>query len=538
MPTLTWLTRKESMTQTARAPYRALVGLPALDYGRLPTDNLLIQGDNLHALKALCPYFAGQVKCIFIDPPYNTRQDFDHYQDNLQHTQWLEMMYPRLTLLNELLAEDGFFCCQIDDHQSAYLKVLMDEVFGRKHYQTTFYIQVRYASKTLKSDMDYHKQIEQIHIYRKGAVGQPFLIETEQSFDKFQYQVIEKEKGKIIDLGGKKVEVFSSNQYKIERVESSALGLKEIWATGTILDGNSSGRFFRDYLTGRAITDGLGCLYKVCGIGDDGLNYRYFTGPKRKNASKGKYYQGVPVNKKDGQPVFNPIPNYYDMSGNFGNCRLEGGVDFRSGKKPEILLKTIFDRFTKPGDLVLDSFLGSGTAAAVAHKMGRRWIGIEMGEQAETHCARRLRSVIDGEQSGISAVANWQGGGGFHFLRLGGAVFTDDGDISPAIKFPELAAYIWFAETRAPLPQKKRQNPFLGIHNGIGYALLYNGILGDKTINGGNVLIMSTLAHIRQGAKKHKGKIIVYGESCRLGENRLKLENIEFRQLPYECKKR
>ena len=507
MPTLTWLTRKESMTQTARAPYRALVGLPALDYGRLPTDNLLIQGDNLHALKALCPYFAGQVKCIFIDPPYNTRQDFDHYQDNLQHTQWLEMMYPRLMLLNELLAEDGSIWVIIDDEEAHYLKVLMDEIFGRKNFVANVVWQKKHTrANDAKWFSDNH---DHIMVYAKN-----------------------KEKWAI-----NKLPRTAEQDSIFKNPDNDPRG---VWASGPCHVKTPSLKDIYMIRTprGREI------------MPPQGTSWRF---------SKSKFAALVKDNRIDFGQSGNNVPRYKRFLSEVGEIvpltlwphtevghnqdaksevKKFNADDIFTTPKPENLIQRILCLSTKPGDLVLDSFLGSGTTAAVAHKMGRRWIGIEMGEHAETHCALRLRSVIDGEQGGISEAANWQGGGGFHFLRLGGAVFTDDGDISPAIKFPELAAYIWFAETRAPLPQKKRQNPFLGIHNGIGYALLYNGILGDKTINGGNVLITSTLAHIRQGAKKHKGKIIVYGESCRLGENRLKLENIEFRQLPYECKKR
>ena len=526
MPTLTWLTRKESMTQTARAPYRALVGLPALDYGRLPTDNLLIQGDNLHALKALCPYFAGQVKCIFIDPPYNTRQDFDHYQDNLQHTQWLEMMYPRLMLLNELLAEDGSIWITLNDIEAHYFKVLADEVFGRKNFISNFIWEKKRKASFLGKQVGVIT--DNVFCYAKNKkICAPFIFG----------QVSENETYPLYNAGNRKcVLVFRPQSVQFNTFKDGHYEIKEYANRTSVVK----------LVEPLVISDGWNANNLVI----EG-EWRYSQKTVDEHLDEGEHYvvksnsfrlrRVVSANTK-GKKIHNMLSRaHYNMATNEDAAKevlnIFGQKNF-DYPKPEGLLHFIISVATKQGDLVLDSFLGSGTTAAVAHKMGRRWIGIEMGEHAETHCALRLRSVIDGEQGGISEAANWQGGGGFHFLRLGGAVFTDDGDISPAIKFPELAAYIWFAETRVPLPQKKRQNPFLGIHNGIGYALLYNGILGDKTINGGNVLIMSTLAHIRQGAKKHKGKIIVYGESCRLGENRLKLENIEFRQLPYECKKR
>lgn len=158
-----------------------------------------------------------------------------------------------------------------------------------------------------------------------------------------------------------------------------------------------------------------------------------------------------------------------------------------STAKPERLIQRILHIATNPGDLVLDSFLGSGTTAAVAHKMGRRYIGIEMGEHAVSHCIPRLWKVIDGEQGGISKGVNWQGGGGFRFYRLGPPVFDEDGQIRSDIGFSVLAAHVYFSETGHPW-KGKGDSPFLGLHDGRAYALLYNGILGDKRPGGGNVL--------------------------------------------------
>ena len=345
------------------------------------TENMIIHGDNLLALKALESKYTGKIKCIYIDPPYNTGEAFEYYDDNLEHSTWLNLMYNRLIILHNLLSDDGFFCCQIDDSESSYLKVVLDEIFGRSNYLTTLYIRVRYSQKTLKQDMAFHKEIEQVHIYRKSPMAKPVLSTVEADYEKFKYRIeILKEPVKILELGEKKVELYDKESYKIIEENGSEYGLKEIWASGTILDGNSSGRFFRDYLTGRYEEDGYNILYKVYGIGDDRYNYRFFTGPNRIGATKGKYYQGVPVDKLGSglQKKTVPINGFFDLAGNFGNCRLEGGVEFRGGKKPEILIKELLDHFSNPNDLVLDSFLGSGTTVAVAHKMGRRYIGIEM----------------------------------------------------------------------------------------------------------------------------------------------------------------
>ena len=202
--------------------------------------------------------------------------------------------------------------------------------------------------------------------------------------------------------------------------------------------------------------------------------------------------------------------------------------------KPERLLQRVFEIATKPEDLVMDSFLGSGTTAAVAHKMNRRYIGIEMGEHAQTHCLPRLQKVIAGEQGGISQSVNWQGGGGFKFLRLGEPIFDDAGAINPKVRFATLAAFIWLQETGIPAT-RGFDSPLLGVHAGTAYYLLYNGILGDKRPESGNVLTGAVLRAI-DALLPHDGPKVIYGEGCRLGAARLAAERIAFRHIPYDVK--
>lgn len=217
MPLLHWLTRDDDLKESALAPYRLLEDVPELSYGDADSENMLIQGDNLEALKALLPYYAGKVKCIYIDPPYNIGAASPHYDDNLEHSEWLSIMYPRIELLHELLAEDGFFCCHIDDAEGHYLKVIIDELFGRKNYQSTLYVQVRYASKTLKSDMSFHKQVEQVLVYRKSRVASPNLPTSNTSFEKFQFRIIENSEGREIVVGGKKLSSLKKANMKLSK---------------------------------------------------------------------------------------------------------------------------------------------------------------------------------------------------------------------------------------------------------------------------------------------------------------------------------
>jgi len=203
--------------------------------------------------------------------------------------------------------------------------------------------------------------------------------------------------------------------------------------------------------------------------------------------------------------------------------------------KPERLIQRILHIATNPGDLVLDSFLGSATTAAVAHKMGRRWIGIEMGNHAVTHCLPRLQKVVDGEQGGISQTVGWAGGGGFQMLQLGAPLFDVHGDIHPEVRFADLAAFIWMRETHTALPLEAAPSaarlPLLGIHGGTAYYLLFNGILGDRRPAGGNVLTTAVLQALNERCG-FGGPKVVYGEACRLGDARLALEGITFKQLP------
>jgi adenine-specific DNA-methyltransferase len=244
-----------------------------------------------------------------------------------------------------------------------------------------------------------------------------------------------------------------------------------------------------------------------------------------------------------------------------------------STPKPERLVKRILQIATDPGDLVLDSFLGSGTTAAVAHKMGRRWIGVELGDHAKTHCAVRMRKVIEGEQGGISKAVGWKGGGSFRFLELGEEIFDADGAVRSEVPWDVLAAHIWFTETKTPwnfanvgmLPVTSsnsqlengsigigntstlatlNKSPVLGVYDGVAYALLYNGVLRDRRVDGGNVLTRRTLALIREdlGATGNRDvaasveKLVVFAEWSRLGPETLAAERIEFRQTPYDLK--
>ena len=507
MPILHWLNKDAATQAAAKSAYRLLEEVPELSYGDKNSENLLIQGDNLEALKALIPFYAGKVKCIFIDPPYNTKSAFEHYDDNLEHSQWLSLMYPRVELLCELLAEDGSLWATLDDNESHYFKIMCDEIFGRTNFIGNIVWEKVYTPKNngrgLSSDHDH------ILAYAKSPnwfkSGWNLIPRTDEQKDRF--------KNPDNDPKG------PWRTYPLDvRTEDGAKREKY--------------RYEVNLPSGRKVKPAAG---------------RHWVLPKEvfdKAVSNGEIYFGkkgdaMPTKKaylleaKQGV-IARTWWTYKEVTGNQDAKReilaLFGDSGFIT-PKPENLIARILTIATNKGDLILDSFLGSGTTAAVAHKMGRRYIGIEMGEHAKTHCQPRLQKVIDGEQGGISKSINWQGGGGFRFCQLGATVFDEFGLLNPYIQFPTLAAHIWFIETRLPLG-KKEPSPLLGIYKDTAYYLLYNGILGDKRPQGGNVLTGKVL----ESLPSFDGKKVIYGETTRFSEARLQQENITFKQIPYDVK--
>ena len=498
---------KGEAVKTARhVPYRLLQGVKNLSYGDADTENMLIQGDNLEALKALLPLYAGKVKCIYIDPPYNTKSAFEHYDDNLEHSQWLCMMYPRLELLRELLAEDGSIWVSIDDNEAHYLKVMMDEVFGRGNFVANVLWQKRFApNSTAKYISDSH---DHILLYAKEKI---------------------RWKRKLLPRDDK-----HNQSYKNPDNDSRGL-----WTSGDMSARNSysAGIYLITIPSGRVISGPPKGMYwrvsfeKFRELDKDG---RIWWGKNGDNVPRIKCFLSEVMEGIVPQSIW-----LHEEVGHTQEAKKEvmavvpATEEVFQTPKPERLIRRVLELATNPGDLVLDSFLGSGTTAAVAHKMKRRYIGIEMGEHAETHCQPRLKKVVDGEQGGISKSVEWQGGGGFHFYRLGPTVFDEFGAIRPDIRFAELAAHAWYLETHTPW-SKRSKSPLLGVHNGTAYYLLYNGVLGDRRPQGGNVLTGPILAELPE----HDGPKVIYGESSRLGAARLQSESITFKQIPYDVRTR
>jgi adenine-specific DNA-methyltransferase len=519
MPILHWLDRDKHVKAAEAMPYRLLEADDTHSAGDAETPNMLIQGDNLEALKALLPYYAGRVKCIFIDPPYNTRSAFEHYDDNLEHSQWLAMMFPRLVLLRELLAEDGSIWVTIDDNEAHYLKVIMDEVFGRSGFIADIAWKKRDGAP---NDRKIGSTYDHVIVFAKSSPAKSNKTLAEDRFnlmprtDKADSQYREYEEPSGFDERGAFRKVDSTGNAKGGRfVESLIYPVTNPFTGEQVFP--RKGRcwvYHKDEML-RMVED-----------------QRFFWGKDGK--------AGTPMRKlfKSEAKAGMTAPTIWDDVGLNQHAAREIELIFGEKAsfetpKPEGLMRRILEIATNPDDLVLDSFLGSGTTAAVAHKMGRRYIGIEMGEHAVTHCVPRLRKVIEGEQGGISESVGWKGGGGFRFYRLGPPVFDTEGRINPEIRFAHLAAHIWFSETHTAL-HKKVRNPLLGRRDTTAFYLLYNGILGDKRPDGGNVLTAKVLAAL----PAHDGPRVIYGEACRIGAARLKDLGITFKQTPYDLKSR
>lgn len=536
MPILNWLNKDQAVKAAKNCSYRLLKAVPELSYGAPTSENLLIQGDNLEALKALIPFYAGKVKCIYIDPPFNTGQAFENYDDNLEHSIWLSLMYPRFELLRELLSEDGTIFIHMDDSELGYLMAILDEIFDRNN--RTHLVAFKQGSATG------HKAINPgmvstcnfIFSYAKNKkFWQPNAVFTERSRDKRYSQFIVNFEENyrnwktvpLMEAFAQSVNVPKTNlkkQFKSlldSKINDFVLENADRVIRGARPDFNAVGKEVQE-----AIKNSKASPEEVLLLKRESNLDMYF-----KNGERWIFYKDK-LKSIDGKLVTGePLTTMWSdiLSNNLHN---EGGVRFPKSKKPEALIKRILDISTNKGDLVLDSFLGSGTTAAVAHKMNRRYIGIEIGEHAVTHCQPRLKQVADGEQGGISKAVNWQGGGGFRFCRLGAEVFDEYGGLNAEIKFADLAAHLWYLETRQPMAEKAT-SPLLGIHIDTAYYLLYNGILGDKTPQGGNVLTSQVLNNLPE-VNSEVDQVVIYGESCRLGEQRLKQAGIVFKQIPYD----
>ncbi|MGX2948285.1 site-specific DNA-methyltransferase [Frederiksenia canicola] len=420
-------------------------------------DNRLIFGDNLLALKALEQEFAGKVKCIYIDPPYNTGQAFTHYDDGLEHSIWLSLMKERFELLRKLLTKDGVIFCQLNDDEAAYCKVLLDEVFGRNNFINQVSVKMKQTAGASGGGEDKRlkKNIEYILIYsldRDSDLGfQKFndvydeedlfeiIDEMEDSGKSWKYTSVLLDKGKFVEE--RTVLDGAGNEIKVKRFKGvKRTTINALMRGGSEREDAYSNNFewvFSDTNAQTSIRTRI--MDEFSSLADDELLIAEYV--PRSGRDKGTvvqhYYISPTIRRviwlkdtavKRGRRIvkLEKAGTYWDGFP-LNNLTKEGGVQFPNGKKPELLIRKILELATNPGDLVLDSFAGSGTTGAVAHKMGRRWIMVELGEHCHTHIIPRLQKVIDGtDQGGISKAVNWQGGGGFRYYRLAPTLIVND----------------------------------------------------------------------------------------------------------------
>ncbi len=526
--------------------------------------NLLVQGDNLLALKALLPHYAGQVKCIYIDPPYNTGEEGWTYNDKVsspqisrwlgqivgrenedmtRHDKWLCMMYPRLSLLKELLRDDGVLFISIDEFEVANLRLLLNEVFGFSNDMGCLVWKRRSSS---------------------AMSGTPLSIDHEYIL------VFAKDKNKISLYGlGKGVEnypyrdergFYASTDLTVGMDRNARPGQYYQIAnprTGTVYEPNPERvwRFFPETMNKVIESDLI-----IWPDEQDGNMQRpryktYFDPENLKPTPISSWIESAGISEKD---IANQEAEY-ELSILTTGMNQEGGKLLQkifgtktfSYPKPVSLVKSLVRSATRGDDLVMDSFAGSGTTGHAVLQMNkedggnRRFILVEMDENISKNItAERLKRVSQGyewkDQKGNKKKEEGLGGG-FRFCELGETLFDSQGQIQKEVTFEDLARHVYFTETGVPLPErlpksqrlrKSEASPLLGIHNGVAVYLLYNGILKDKSRNGGNVLTRPLLAELPE----HDGAKVIYGNGALLSENTLRSLNITFRQVPYEIK--
>lgn len=421
---LTWIGKDE---ERENIEPRILIEDPKYSYGDTESGNMLIHGDNLLALKALEQKYTNGIKCIFIDPPFNTGNAFEYYDDGLEHSIWLELMYQRIRILHNLLSPDGAFCMQLDDEEVHYAKVICDEIFKRKNFIATIAVKSSTPSgvKTAHRTKKIIKQKDFILVYKKSdaLVINPQYIKRD-SWDAHYSLFLTTENGKYVlqDLCSKLFEfgVFDFVP-KIKDLDINNPRFKQFY----IEHQNSICRLqtHKNIEAGNYSKEHKDEVVKFRSK-DDNKDDFYYNGSVITPLSRG--FQSVLWNREISEDLGMLLCDFWSDV-DFQNTQNEGGVDFPTSKKPEALLYRIISMFTNKDDYVLDSFLGSGTTAAVAQKMNRHFIGIEIGEHAFSHCYTRLKSVTKGSDgSGMTKSLNWKGGSGFKFYELAPSLLKED----------------------------------------------------------------------------------------------------------------
>jgi len=386
------------------------------------TENLYIEGDNLDVLKLLQETYLGKIKMIYIDPPYNTGSDFIYHDDFSEstedylansgqfdeygyrlvqntenngriHTDWLNMMYPRLKLAKDLLADDGVIFISIDDNEVVNLKKICDEVFGVSNFEVDFHIKVRHEKRILREDIRYQLCMEHILCYRKNNYAPNRLPKEKNSADDYRWNVsVNKPPREIIELGGYKIEIYSADSWSVADMGAGNGNLKEYQIRGSLItQKGSASEFYEINLRERREIDGESTLYKVIGMGEkgDGLGYRYIRQPNDFSFKNGFYYQGKPISTNESKGL--PYPNFWDYVVESNNVGEEGGIEYKGGKKPVALIEKMLEIAGVTNDTnatVLDFFSGSATTAHAVMRLNqdggnRKFIMVQLPENLD-----------------------------------------------------------------------------------------------------------------------------------------------------------
>lgn len=420
---------------------RILVEDKTKSYGDPKSKNILIHGDNLLALRSLESDYTGSVKCVYIDPPFNTKQAFEFYDDDVEHSIWLDLMARRLRILYNLLDENGLLWIHLDDIEVHYCKVILDEIFLRRNFVSHITYE-RSAVAGIGQGGYLVNTTEHILLYKKGVLPE----KDNQSYEELGMNIMKRYNKYVSDFGnrelvrefiaksnGETVRIYKHTGFKIQSISLKNASKRErelrtefASHLETLFRGNrvqKENEFQNDIIAG---LDKEG-FYSMDYIPSRGKNEGQKTTLYYYNCELLSWLRDTTSPNEEGMLTKTTKMTTLWKHGEIPKADIanEGGVYFPRSKKPEQLLKRIIEMSTEPGDIVLDAFLGSGTTAATAHKLGRQWIGIEMGEHAYTHCKPRLDAVIDGNDPlGITKSVGWQGGGGYHFYELAPSLFV------------------------------------------------------------------------------------------------------------------
>lgn len=427
---LTWVGKYEE----DRFEPRILIEDKEKSYGDASSDNMLIHGDNLLALKALERDYTGKIRCIYIDPPYNTGNAFEHYDDDLEHSIWLNMLYKRIRILHSLLAENGTLWISIDSTEGHYLKVMCDEIFGRSNFVSDITYEKSNVTGLGQGGAIFNTG-EKILVYKKNILELNEVLASEKlskkTMQRYRKYIQSEGTKELVEefesaSNGLPVRIYKHTDYVIGDISLKQFESREseiraqyyeffdtIYRTYVVQQENE----FQNSLMSRMEKNSLYSVEYTPSRGRNGgkeTTLFYHNGELCAWLKDTAFLEGRDVVKTT--KLSNVWKNDDIPKADLGN---EGGVAFPRSKKPEKLIERILLMATNEGDLVLDSFLGSGTTAAVAHKMSRKYIGIELGDHCYSLCKKRLDRVIDGKDSnGVTKQYNWQGGGGYHFYEL------------------------------------------------------------------------------------------------------------------------